>query len=220
MNGGSAASWACARAAVAPAVNPASRAVIIIHAEAGSSPRRRDMSSPPLGSESGAAARACAFARADTHSEYLSAWMSQVNATRRLRGRAARETDAESRKPFAVTVGGYDGVGDEIRDGRRRRAVGLDPRQVPEVTGVAVRVTGGLCVDVVIVERDAQRRQRDHDEQRGSRYGHPLQRHHPPIEAQKARRSQARPGCTTRGVRRRRSRHPNRRPGPCRGGHL
>ena len=52
-----------------------------------------------------------------------------------------------------VRVGGCDGVGDEIQLGRRGRAVGLDYRKVPEVTGVAVGVTGGLHVGVVLLQR-------------------------------------------------------------------
>ena len=112
-----------------------------------------------------------------------------------LRGRATRGTDAKSHAPLAVRVGGNDGVGDEIRRRRRGRAVGLDSRQVPEVTGIAVHVTGGPHVGVVLVESNAHRRQREHHEQCRSYRRRPLQRL--PIEEVKASRSQAdRRGCS------------------------
>ena len=75
-----------------------------------------------------------------------------------LRRWAARGTDPESDVQLAGRRGGNDGVGDEIRCGRRGRAVRRDYRQVAKVTRITVRVTVGLRVGVVLVESGADRR--------------------------------------------------------------
>jgi len=102
--------------------------------------------------------------------------MPQGNATGTLRRRAARGTDTDRHAPFAVRGRGSDRVGDQTRCGRRGRAVGHDSRQVSKVTAVAVRVTGGLRVSLVLVEREAGRDERD--EQNRSQCQGPAQPHH------------------------------------------
>ena len=119
--------------------------------------------------------------------------LSQRGATRRLRGWPARRTDAERHAPLTVRGGGDYGAGDEIRPRRHGRAVALDSRQVPEVTGVAVRVIG--VQPIVLMEHDAGRRKRKREQQDDGPSRGPPRRHHPPIQEGKASRSQAPPPC-------------------------
>ena len=100
----------------------------------------------------------------------------------RLRWRAARGTDSD-RDVHLAGRGGNDGVRDEIRCGRRGRAVRGDHRQVAEVTPITVRVTVGLRVRVVLVESDANRR--EHHEQYCSRCRGPPQRNHGLIKGER-----------------------------------
>ena len=87
--------------------------------------------------------------------------------------------------PFAVRGAGPDRGGDEIRGGRRGRGVDHDSRQVPEVAGIAVRVAGGLHVGLVLVESEACRHEREHDEQGRSHCRGPRRRHHASIQEAK-----------------------------------
>lgn len=113
-----------------------------------------------------------------------------------LRRWAARGTDPKSDVEPDGRRGGNDGVHEEIRCGRRGRAVRGDQRQVPEVTRIAVGVTAGLQGAVVIVKSHGKRS--EYHEQYCRERREPPQRNHAPNSEGKPRRSQGTSPCSLR----------------------